>query len=274
MHTEKKYDLGKDKGTFEKLLEQQTAKEIAGIYGCSQGLVCYYAKKFGIVNTWRKYNYPDLSPSPELRYLIGVVVGDGSITKIGSDYAIRLSAKDEEFVVKFAKTLAIVNRRDSCYPIWRNKRGLLVTTGRSKELYYFIKNVEYYEVIQTYPHEFIEGFFDSEGSVSKTKKWNSWHITLSNTKLNLIELTQWMLDNIGIEARIYLDKKKGQKVAKTKWSNDKDYYKNFDVYKLQVLAKDNHTFARAIHPAIVRKKARLQTILETTKEWKEEVTCP
>lgn len=174
MHTEKKYDLGKDKGTFEKLFEQRTAKEIAGIYGCDQGLVYYYAKKFGIVNTRRKYNHPDLFPSPELSYLIGVVVGDGSITKIGSDYAIRLSAKDEEFVAKFAKTLAIVNRRDSCYPIWKNKRALLETTGRSKELFYSIKNIEYYETIQTYPHEFIEGFFDSEGTVTKNKKWECW----------------------------------------------------------------------------------------------------
>lgn len=275
--SDKKYDLGKDKGTLAKLLEQYTGKEIAAIYGCSNGLFYYYAKKFGLVNKRRRLNHPDLSPSPELSYLIGVYVGDGSITKTGYNYAIRLSAKDKEFVEKFAKTLAIVNKKEGGeqYAIRKTNRGLFDTTGTSKELYFFIKNKEYYEVIQTYPHEFIEGFFDSEGTVTKSKKWNTWHIGFANTDLPLLELVQWMLYNFGIEARIYTDssKKKGQKVHKSSWAK-KDYYRNHDVYTLNVLSKYHHKFAWIIHPIITRKIERLKTILETTKEWKEEATCP
>jgi len=272
--SDKKYDLGKDKDSFAKLIAEHTRVEIAEIYGCSEALVSNYTKKFGLVNKRRRFNHPDLFPSSELSYLIGVYVGDGCITKIGYDYAIRLSAKDKEFVEKFAKVLAIVNKKAEVYPICKTKRGLFATIGRSKELYYFIKNKEYYEVIQTYPHEFIEGFFDSEGTVTKNKLCNSWRIAFSNTDLELIELVQWMLASFAIEARIYLDKKKGQKVAKSKWSNNKDYYKKSDIYILQVLSKDHHKFVRAIHPIIERKCERLKIILETTKVWKEEVTCP
>lgn len=273
MHTNKKYNLGDDKGIFEKLFKQHTAEEIAGIYGCSQGLAYYYAKKFGIINKRRKYNHPDLSPSPELSYLIGVLVGDGNITKSGYDYQIRLSAKDKEFVESFAEKLAIINHKSSSYSIRKNKRGLYETQGRSKKLYYFIKGGNFWSIAEAYPIEFITGFFDSEGTITKSSKWNTWHISFSNTDMELINFVQGLLNKLRIEARVYVDKRKGQKVPRTKWAK-KDYYKNSDVFKLQVLAKDHHKFARIVHPSINRKRDRLLLLLHTTKEWKDEVTCP
>lgn len=103
--SKRKHKINKDKAFLEKLVENHTGKEIATIFGCSEALVSLHLKKMGIVNHRRRYNHPDLSPSPELSYLIGVYVGDGSISKSGCDYTIALSAKDVEFVAKFTKII-------------------------------------------------------------------------------------------------------------------------------------------------------------------------
>jgi intein-encoded DNA endonuclease-like protein len=115
-----------------------------------------------------------LTPSPELSYIIGVVLGDGSCIKAKNhSYRIRLAATDRSFVQAFNQNICkILMRRE--YPIWmekcrhQNRKPLWIAVAYSKMLYDFLhkKELEKFKpIVERYPAEFIRGFYDSEGSL-------------------------------------------------------------------------------------------------------------
>jgi len=89
-----------------------------------------------------KINVADLSPSPCLSYVIGVVLGDGYLRKgIGTNRAhlVVLTVKDKEFTEEFARCLGKLIRRELKIEK-RNMKGeryYYVRAG-SKNLFYFI----------------------------------------------------------------------------------------------------------------------------------------
>ena len=155
---------------------------------------------------------PDLSPSKELAYIIGVVLGDGSIFVSSGrgkkQYAIKLSARDKDFVEAFAKALEKVCRRKRPLPIRLLRRhGYWETHIYSKRLYEFLNQpLEKLEhVIKAYPEDFLRGFFDSEGSVKlnitrrKRKKHVYVMITCANTNYKLLQFIADVLKYVGIK---------------------------------------------------------------------------
>ncbi len=100
-----KFPFSQNKELLISLLEKHTCDQIAEMYGCTRTLISFYTKRFGIINTRRRYNHPNLEPNGDLSYVIGVLKGDGSVTYTEKDYdyAMRLSAIDKDFVEEFSR---------------------------------------------------------------------------------------------------------------------------------------------------------------------------
>lgn len=155
----------------------------------------------------RKPRYhPDLSPSPELSYLLGALVGDGCICEV--NYQITLGAIDKEFVEKTSSFLQKVMGRERPYPIFiRERKGswrkLYIVNALSEEFYEYLKQgwSMHRDVIERCPEDFLMGLFDSEGGVYVNGRQKD--VRLTNTNRELIFYTQELLKKLGISALIY-----------------------------------------------------------------------
>jgi intein-encoded DNA endonuclease-like protein len=108
--------------------------------------------------------------TPELAYVLGVCFGDGSIGQHApkQDYTIRLTAADKDFVETFSAKLSVILQKTKPFYVVKNKEGHYATSARSKEMYFFIKELKAdFEKVkpfaEAYPADFIRGLADSEG---------------------------------------------------------------------------------------------------------------
>lgn len=111
---------------------------------------------------------PDLSPSPELSYLLGVRYGDMSLYKsnVHRVNEIKLKVKDKDFTEEYTRCLGQVMNSEFRVIDDEEPPHFIVRVG-SKPLYAFFTELDLYdhsEWIEPYPAEFIRGFMDSEGS--------------------------------------------------------------------------------------------------------------
>ena len=272
-----KFPFSQNKELLMSLLEKHTCDKIAEMYGCTRTLISLYTKKFGIVNTRRRYNYPNLEPNGDLSYVIGVLKGDGCVYSTIKDYnyAMCLTAIDKDFVEEFSRRLANTMNKNDPYAInFREKRGQWITIARSKELYNYYVNNEYIPCIEQYPAKFLKGFFDSEGSIhsSQTNGWaKQWAIECTNNDVELLDIVERLMLKIGIESTRVLSSKKGTPVP---FEGQRMCYKTKDVFKLIIPSRHHHKFARLIGFTIKRKQDRLDELISTTKEMPELYTCP
>jgi len=271
-----KFTFSQNKELLISLLEKHTCDQIAEMYGCTRTLISLYTKKFGIINTRRRYNHPNLEPNGDLSYVIGVLKGDGSAYASRKDYeyVLKLNAIDKDFVEEFSRCLTKVMNREKQYPLaFCAERKQWITIARSKELYNYYINKEYMPCIEQYPAGFLKGFFDSEGSIhsSQTGGWaKQWAIECTNNDIKLLDIVEKLLFNIGIESNRVLSSKKGTKML----FGDREYYKNKDVFKITIPSKHHHKFARLIGFNIKRKQDRLNELILTKEELPELFVCP
>lgn len=141
-------------------------------------------------------------------FLIGSVIGDGTRTKrvkVG-DYTIEFDQKNKEWLENLSKVF--LEEFGKGAEVRPTKRGYFRLRIHSKRILQDVENL-----VNSFPSnisttelqgKFLQGFFDSEGSVHKTK----FRITLSNNNEKLIKISKTFLNNFGIEAG---------KVRKEKW---------------------------------------------------------
>jgi len=202
---------------------------------------------------------PDLTPSPELSYLVGARLGDGTVYKNRRwrKYAITLRAKDRDFVEYFRDCLTKVSRRKVSFFYNENMR-MWIASVSSKPLYLFLrsKNVYDYAVVEPFPSGFIRGLADAEGSVCISKRYKYVRVEISNTDKALLEYTKsLLLKYFGISSQICgKGKTRGNKVA----------------YKLLISKQlDVAKFARMIGFAIRRKMEKLSQVLNNANRMLE-----
>ena len=176
------------------------------------------------------FNKPNLSPSPELSYLIGVLLGDGSLIHYErhSLYGICLYAKHKGFVEKFSRVLSIVMERGKPYFVALRKDGLYYSAGYSKLLFYFLNDEDNQRrVIELYPIHFIKGFWDSEGSITINTDGGVL-VKLSNSNLKLLQKIQEMLKQLSVESSIHISVRNGtriySKLRKKFYTTKKNHY--------------------------------------------------
>ena len=127
------------------------------------------------------------APTPELAYVVGVELGDGSINLKGYNRRIRLQSVDREFVTEFDRCVSALLHSQK-HSLWAdNKRREVHVEAGSVLLYNFpIQPLDglrvWIEHCDKCAAAFLKGFFDSEGSVEPSGK-----VTASNTDLALLD---------------------------------------------------------------------------------------
>lgn len=217
----------------------------------------------GTHNTFNRTKRINLSPSPGLAYIIGVYLGDASISNRNYQYRVRLKVVDKDFAESFEKALKSIGANP--------RTGLEHNSGRTdrwwvevtnKELFMFLKGPkeQLFEIARVYPREFLRGFFDSEGSVFVDKKDpRRTTVVADNYNTEVLKLCKELLRTLGIHSTIYLVKKKGTKVM----IRGQEYQYNNDLYRISIHRKTSVArFAEKIGFSISRKQEKLETFLE------------
>lgn len=196
---------------------------------------------------------PDLTPSSELAYVVGAVLGDGTVSKGCRSYNIRLAVKDQDFVCEFRKCLLKVAKRKVSL-FFRGKENLWIATTSCKHLYLYFKRGNFEDVSKNFPADFICGFADAEGSATIDERYGYIRISLANTNLSILENIREILKNqFTIDSKIYRGKKYGR-AKKT-------------CYCLQILNQiDVAKFSKSIGFKIQRKAEKLSKSLLVASE--------
>jgi intein-encoded DNA endonuclease-like protein len=210
-----------------------------------------------------------LGPSEDLAYVIGAVCGDGyvGLKRHCKDYTltiIHLRAKDKEFVEEFAIRIGrVLNRPPPKVKILRSTGRYYYTQVRSKTLYELLKKPVDLERLRKYIEHcdkcsaaFLRGFFDAEGSVTKTGS-----IYAGNSDYHLLKYVQSLLGRFEIlTTGPYLQHQRGSITH----SNGKRYIRRHGVYYIYVRQSCNTWFYKYIGFTIKRKQERLVNYLRRT----------
>ena len=147
-----------------------------------------------------------LSPNinPDLCYIIGVVLGDGSLSK---NNRIRLGVTNKEFALSFHDCLRKLNFKPS---IWLQKRQKenwsdVWRVGVSNEkLFVFLKDLTIKKIEKVMNNkensiQFLKGFYESEGVLLSNRN----HIHITNTNLEIMKLVFGLLKKFNLRAKLY-----------------------------------------------------------------------
>lgn len=220
------------------------------------------------VKPMTKYNMFEPKPSKELSYVIGVIFGDGSITRTGY---IHLSAMDKDFVNRFAFCLTkILNK--NC-PVRESKGVPYVWIGCRLFCDFMRNGLEYLKpFIEKFPKDFIQGLADSEGSpnvaVYKDRgkdRFDAKVVVAANTNMQLLKYTQHLLQKFfHIKSNISLNVE-AEKVRVSKGRTTKT---TKGAYRLTIdRFFDSKRFARLIGFSIIRKQEKLRDSLEIKQKY-------
>jgi len=153
----------------------------------------------------------DLRPSSTLAYVVGVVLGDGSIWHPRPhEYTIGLRVKDEEFASAFLYALQHIGL--GAKTMWCSQeagREYHVVRARGKALYTYLRPMKddpscATEIALQYPRDFLRGMYDSEGSLhTDSTRYGYRHIQLPSTDRRILEVCGACLDSLEIPYYFY-----------------------------------------------------------------------
>ena len=195
-------------------------------------------------------------PTPELAYVIGVKLGDGSLNRKGYNRRIRLQSVDLDFVLEFDRCLSMVLGTRRHTPWFDTKRREIHVEASSVLLHDFLdkdwENLKpWIEHCSACVSMFLRGFFDSEGSVDK-----GGNVTCTNSDFGLLQFVRGLLWNY---FRIETTGPRLQTRAGTMISNrGRAYVRKSDVYLIYIRVKSLLSFNRAVGFTIQRKQTRVQ----------------
>jgi len=181
-------------------VEHLTQKEISERLGISRRLVIKLMKEYNIEK--RKMGShrlikPHLELSPELAYIIGVLLGDGSIRK----NRIELTVKPKQFAQEFARAL----QKIGLHPLlWKDKRRYHRVVALSKIFTEWFREGKWTPIVEKHPLPFLRGFFQSEGTIAKCRRGYIHNISFINTNLNLLLFVGKFIECFGFRTEIHL----------------------------------------------------------------------
>jgi len=215
-----------------------SAIEIGKIKNCSERNIRYWMEKFGIprrqypeAQKLRYLKNPDkgrlkidLKPSKDLAYILGVLLGDGWVSKkkgIGrysGNYLIGLGVTSKEFAQNFREKLRKIGLNPFIYkrelnkqnPRWKDQ---YIVEGTSKEFYLWYKKlslIDLKEIIGGFETDFIQGFYESEGSLGYRTK-NNWRLNIYNSNKVIIDLVRRLMKKLRFKSSCYESKLEGKK---------------------------------------------------------------
>ena len=244
----KAFKIGKKLGINYKVVDHW-------LRGCKPG-------RRGVHPPWK---IPDLTPSPELSYVLGVYYGDGWITTWKNDRWVGLSANDRDFVEEFSRCLSKVIGRRELYPI-QHRGDSYNTRVCNKTLHAFLnKSLEEHKyIIEEFPAPFLRGFFDSEGGVYRVggpevQRFGEYY-ELKAVSTNLL-LLQYIRDLLSRRFSLSTHIGAPQK-AKPHFVDGRLAIATKDCYRLRTARHDNlQKFNEKIGFTIKRKQEKLARVV-------------
>jgi hypothetical protein len=201
--------------------------------------------------------------SPELAYILGVMLGDGSLTKrriglitIDKDFALNFKKKLEKWsglkgrLYKYFNKQTYIYKQGFCYSVFLNSRkardfvkGLIYYRKTQRIYWKYLKKTSFTKEQKI---AFLQGLYDSEGCIK------TYRIDFSNTSYWLILLVKKHLNSLQIKPNI----SKGKKV--------KDRLRN---YRVDITGKKNiFRFHSLISFSIKRKQNALNEMIASYKK--------
>ena len=200
-------------------------------------------------------------PTPELAYVIGVALGDGSLNRKGYNRRIRLQSVDLDFVLEFDRCLsAVLGTRRHTPWFDRNRREIHIEA--SSVLLHGFLNQDWTTLKPWICHSrscvsmFLKGFFDSECTVSKTGSIRCYNSNIRLLKFVCILLVSFF----GIQSTgPHIGTRAGTKIS----NRGRSYFRRRSCYNIYIRAGTLEEFHRNIGLMIRRKRVRLETGLKS-----------
>jgi len=154
---------------------------------------------------------PNLKPSRELAYILGVLLGDGTVTYNGKNgYVVKLKTKDYTFANEFVLMLKKIGLNPVIYTekvskYNKNWNDCYVVRAFSKIFYKWYKSLtidDIIRIVKGYEKDFIRGFYESEGSIWKRNDNNQLRIRIVNTNHKLMNAICSMLRELGFNCKL------------------------------------------------------------------------
>jgi intein-encoded DNA endonuclease-like protein len=205
---------------------------------------------------------PDLTPRPELVYLVGAYLGDGR-TAGPQDKKVRFKVAD----IEFAKLLNTLTARILCAkekPVTL-ERGFHCVDYDSAVLYDFLQQPleNLIPTIESNPNMFLRGFFDAEGYVTQTvndslQTLTAIRVGAANCVRDYLEIVGRFLSALGITWRIRVTNKAGQAMV----IRGRTFYRKRDVYHVEITSSDCvKAFQAHVDFSIPEKKRKLADLI-------------
>lgn len=205
-------------------------------------------------------NHPNLNPSEELAYILGVRYGDGCLHE-----GIELYAKDKEFVDYFSACASRVLGRKNLLSVYIHKdRGMYRVHACSRLLQRWLESpLEMHkEIIERFSASFLRGFYDSEGCICCYKGRESKpkiYIDVCNTDLSVLVY----IENLLARHFLICTGKKWIYKAKPAVVGGSMRYFRKDVYHIRIMAKKSvQRFCNKIGFSIKRKQEKLEKAIQ------------
>lgn len=159
----------------------------------------------------------DRTPQPTLAYILGVLYGDGYV-QFAYISRILLQVKDKEFAESFKSALEAIGlhpgpiRLDFWHAEHKGASPRYTVQAYGKPFCEWFKGLTFddaYKLLQTdkMKRELIRGFYESNGCLSYRKKKNCWIIQIGDGNLEIINLVQRVLKDLGFNFHLYRDLK-------------------------------------------------------------------
>lgn len=152
----------------------------------------------GIHNPVRRlHRYFVPTPSAELSYIIGAVLGDGYTTEDRGNGIVGFTNKDQDLLMHYLSCLSKILRVAKAGRITSGCYAVSKATIKCRLLAIFLRKPLYESApfIEKHPASFIRGFFDAEGSaiITISRGRLSAGVSASNTDLRLLRYISRLL---------------------------------------------------------------------------------
>ncbi|HYY91281.1 MAG TPA: hypothetical protein VE955_04775 [Candidatus Dormibacteraeota bacterium] len=151
---------------------------------------------------WTRYELFKPTPSEQLSYVIGVYMGDGSISSRENGSMLRLHVKDKEFADKFSATCGnVLGKKPYSVRYVKDRDKYETMIGNASFCKFLLQGLSKIDpYIRDHPSSFVRGLADSDGcpAVTTTKKRGKpWFfvqvVVATSTSIPLLSYTRSIL---------------------------------------------------------------------------------
>jgi len=237
-------------------LKGYSTKEIAEIFNVAPQTVQYHLRRMKIIRDKReglvvKYcRNLNLKPNKDLAYVIGVLLGDGSVSQCKSGeykgktykrWRFRLKTTSKDFALSVAEACKRIGLNPHIFycdtPYYRKNPNYKIpyeVVVYNEEFCKLLFNIKLnpknaIKYIEGFEKEFIKGFYESEGYLSK------YALEIYNANRDIIEVVCYALEKIGF-----------------KYNLTEKTIRNKKYYRISILGgrKEHKRFISVINPCI------------------------